>query len=169
MNLPPIGETKAQIEFKPLASSYPWLCVFSSLISWAVLLVVLLVSEYWIDNLELPNILWLWLGLLVLLSLVFTFYAAKACAYQQGSFELMFKSGLWWKKKTAVSFSRIQHIDLSHGPLERKLGLASLKFFTAGGAMSDLKIPGLPKATAESIREGILKYAEAEYQSSDEQ
>lgn len=158
-------EPTIQASFQPLAESYPRLCVLSTLIGWSIALVVMLATEYWLDKVILPWFLLPVFALVALLSLTFSYYSAKVCAYQHGDFDLMFKSGLWWKKKTAVSFSRIQHIDLSHGPLERKFGLASLKFFTAGGISSDLKIPGLPKADAEQIREEILKYTEAEYQS----
>ncbi len=167
MNSPTTTEDEPVIEteFLSLAESYPRLCAISTLIGWAVAFGVILGSEYWLDKVILPGLLLPVLGLLALLSVLFSYFSAKVCAYQRGEFDLMFKSGLWWKKKTAVSFSRIQHIDLSHGPLERKLGLASLKFFTAGGSSSDLKIPGLPKADAELIREHILKYTEAEYKS----
>ncbi len=155
-------------EFKPLAASYARLCVISNAIGWGLVLVIMLASDYFLDKVILPVFLIPVFALLALLSLTFSYYAAKACSYYRGDFDLMFKSGLWWRKKTAVSFSRIQHIDLAHGPLERKFGLATLKFFTAGGAMSDLKIPGLLKVDAEEIREEILKFTEAEYQSTHE-
>ena len=163
-NEEPVIET----DFLPLADSYPWLSVISSALGWGLASLVMLASAFSLDNVILPAFLLPLFGLLALLSILFSYFSAKVCAYRRGEFDLMFKSGLWWKKKTAVSFSRIQHIDLTHGPLERKLGLATLKFFTAGGARSDLKIPGLRKADAEHIREQILIYTEAEYQSSHE-
>lgn len=154
--------------FLSLADNYPLLSMISTALSWGIILLVLLASAYFMNWVILPVFLIPVFLLLAALSIVFSYFSAKACSYRRGDFDLMFQRGLWWKKKTAVSFSRIQHIDLSHGPLERKFGLATLKFFTAGGAHSDLIIPGLPKADAEIIRQHILDFTEDEYQSSHE-
>jgi membrane protein YdbS with pleckstrin-like domain len=53
----------------------------------------------------------------------------------------------------------VQHAEVSSGPLQRKYGLASLKFFTAGGSSVDLKIDGLSKERAEEIRSFIMEKA----------
>lgn len=42
--------------------------------------------------------------------------------------------------------------------------MATIKFFTAGGAMSDLKISGLPSERAETLRQDILRYAKENYE-----
>jgi membrane protein YdbS with pleckstrin-like domain len=81
---------------------------------------------------------------------------AKARSYAMREHDILFQDGLFWQKTTAVAFNRIQHIDLTHGPVERKYKIASLKFFTAGGSSVDLKIPGLPEKDAEQIRTLIL-------------
>jgi len=41
--------------------------------------------------------------------------------------------------------------------LQRRFGLATLKFFTAGGANVDLNIEGLDATEAEALREEILR------------
>lgn len=161
-------QTDDEVKFLPLADNYPRLSVVSNGLGWGIALLVMLASAYFLNKVFLPLFLIPAYLLLAALSIVFSYFSAKARSYYRGHFDLMFKSGLWWKKKTAVSFSRIQHIDLSHGPLERKFGLATLKFFTAGGARSDLTIPGLIKADAEKIRAQILIYTENEYHSSNE-
>lgn len=170
MNSVPNSDTKSALDvsFLPLADNYPKLTALSSALGWGFALLVMLASAFFLDKVFLPVFMLPGFGLLALLSILFSYFAAKARAYHRGEFELLYKSGIWWKKQTAVSFSRIQHIDLAHGPLERKFGLATLNFFTAGGAKSDLSIPGLHKADAEQIREQILTYAQAEYQSSHE-
>ncbi|MBE9548662.1 MAG: PH domain-containing protein [Proteobacteria bacterium] len=160
--------TTEKARFLPLADNYPKLAALSSALGWGFALLVMLASAFFLDKVILPVFMLPVFTLLATLSILFSYFAAKARAYHRGEFELMYKSGLWWKNQTAVSFSRIQHIDLAHGPLERKFGLATLNFFTAGGAKSDLSIPGLRKADAEQIREQILTYAQAEYQSSHE-
>ena len=71
--------------------------------------------------------------------------------------DIAYCSGLFWRKTVMLAFNRIQHIEVSSGPLQRRFGLASLKFFTAGGSSVDLKIDGLKRGRAEQLREYILQ------------
>lgn len=87
---------------------------------------------------------------------VLSWYSAKTKQYALREHDLVYRRGLVWHKTTAVTFNRIQHIDMTSGPLERRLGLCTLKFFTAGGASVDLKLPGLPQLEAEKLRTFIL-------------
>lgn len=70
--------------------------------------------------------------------------------------DIAYRSGLYWKKTVLLPFNRIQHAEVSSGPLQRKYGLASLKFFTAGGGSVDLKVDGLTRERAEDIRSCIM-------------
>jgi|GEM_PF-6009490 len=47
------------------------------------------------------------------------------------------------------------HMIYILGPIERMFGLSKLKIFTAGGASSDLKIPGLLPETANKLKDYI--------------
>lgn len=67
--------------------------------------------------------------------------------------------GLWWRKVTSVSINRVQHLEITEGPLERMLGLSRLIVYTAGGLRSDLVIPGLPNKTARQLKVQILSAA----------
>ena len=70
--------------------------------------------------------------------------------------DIAYRHGLVFRKTILLPFNRVQHIELSSGPLQRRFGLASLKFFTAGGASVDLKMEGLAVDDAGSLREYIL-------------
>jgi membrane protein YdbS with pleckstrin-like domain len=48
----------------------------------------------------------------------------------------------------------MQFVDVSSGPLERSLGLATLRLHTAA-APSDARNPGLPRAEAERLRDQL--------------
>jgi membrane protein YdbS with pleckstrin-like domain len=61
-----------------------------------------------------------------------------------------------WRSVTAVPFNRIQHVESSNTPLDRKYDLATLQLFTAGGSSGDLKINGLDIEIAENLRIFIL-------------
>jgi membrane protein YdbS with pleckstrin-like domain len=71
--------------------------------------------------------------------------------------DIIFKSGVIWRSVTAIPFNRIQHVETSSNPLDRKFELATLQLFTAGGSGGDLKVNGLEKDTAEQLRVFILE------------
>jgi uncharacterized protein len=70
--------------------------------------------------------------------------------------DIVYKSGVFWQTVTAIPFNRIQHVEKSSTPLDRRFHLATLQLFTAGGSGGDLKIHGLSAKTAEKLRTFIL-------------
>src|SRR5690606_32803555 len=57
--------------------------------------------------------------------------------------DLLFRSG-WLKRKLRVVVkSRIQHVSVQSGPIERKFGLSSVSIFTAGSSEADFTIKGI--------------------------
>ena len=75
--------------------------------------------------------------------------------------DVSYKTGLIWFSMTSVPFNRIQHCEVSQGPLARLFDLASVKVFTAGGSSSDLTISGLNKEKAHKLRDYITKLSAA--------
>ena len=63
---------------------------------------------------------------------------------------------LWWRE-THVPNSRVQHVDLKHGPLERRFGLATLVVHTAAVHLSGITVRGLDEADAEQLRGTLAK------------
>jgi len=51
-----------------------------------------------------------------------------------------------------VPFKRIQHSEVTQGPVDRFFNLAKLRVFTAGGSGSDLTIPGLKLEEANKLK-----------------
>ncbi len=66
------------------------------------------------------------------------------------------RSGVFWRTVTNVPRSRVQHIDVSQGPLERAYGLGRLVIFTAGTDHSRVELPGLNHAVAFGLRNHLL-------------
>ncbi|MCU0627327.1 MAG: PH domain-containing protein [Gemmatimonadaceae bacterium] len=56
---------------------------------------------------------------------------------------------------TTIPRFRLQHVDLSRGPLESRAGLATLTLHVAGSG--EHEIPGLPVATAEAVRDALVR------------
>ena len=50
------------------------------------------------------------------------------------------RRGNWWQSETHVPISRVQHLDLKRGPLERSAGLSTLVVHTAGTRMASASV-----------------------------
>lgn len=72
------------------------------------------------------------------------------------------RRGGLWRSETLVPVSRVQHLDLERGPLERQLGLATLVVHTAGTRMAAVKLPLLALDDAEALRTHLARQAEAD-------
>ena len=66
------------------------------------------------------------------------------------------RSGVYWRAVSNVPRSRVQHIDVLQGPLERKYGLGRLVIYTAGTAESKVELPGLTHHVALELRDRLL-------------
>ena len=71
--------------------------------------------------------------------------------------DILYKTGVFWRTVTAIPFNRIQHVEKSSTPLDRRYQLSTLQLFTAGGSGGDLEIHGLPANSAEDLRTFILE------------
>ncbi len=93
-------------------------------------------------------------GVLVFLAglIVFTKLSFNKKGYTFREHDTIYKSGLISETTTIIPFNRVQHVALHQGFISRKLGLASVELFTAGGSSSDLEIPGLLLADAQIIK-----------------
>jgi membrane protein YdbS with pleckstrin-like domain len=59
---------------------------------------------------------------------------------------------------TLVPFVRVQHIDVTRGPLDKMFGTASLVVHTAGTHNSIVTVAGLAPDTASQIRDAIREH-----------
>jgi membrane protein YdbS with pleckstrin-like domain len=69
---------------------------------------------------------------------------------------LLLRHGVWWRTEVFVPRARVQHTEVHEGPLLRRLGMATLKVFTAGTRMAELEVQWLPRAAALELRDRLL-------------
>lgn len=93
-------------------------------------------------------------GFIVVMSYLYD----KSKSYTLREHDISLYSGVIFKKVTIQPFLRIQHIELKRGPVDRKLDLASIQVFSAGGALHTFELPGLMHDDALAMREYILKH-----------
>ena len=109
---------------------------------------------------------WLWIPAAVLvLVIVWGLWLIRrqvaAMSYVELSDDLVIRKGRLFRQVSSIPFGRLQYVDLQSGPLERKLGMATLQIFTASPSTS-ATVPGLPTETAERMRERLMQRGEAQ-------
>ncbi|HEU4893439.1 MAG TPA: PH domain-containing protein [Vicinamibacterales bacterium] len=66
------------------------------------------------------------------------------------------RRGVLWRRTITVPKSRVQHTDVSQGPLQRTYALGTLVVYTAGTDHAKVELPGLSYARAVRIRDHLL-------------
>ena len=70
---------------------------------------------------------------------------------------LEIKSGVWFKEDQAVPWARVQHADVSQGPIQRMYGIGTLTVYTAGTANSSVAMEGMTYEKAIDLRDEIIR------------
>jgi membrane protein YdbS with pleckstrin-like domain len=101
---------------------------------------------------------------LVLVGLLAERFLARRVAswgYAERNDDLMVRRGVLIRRLSVIPYGRMQFIDVTAGPIERTLGLATLRMHTAAAA-SDARIPGLDSAAAAALRDQLAALGEAQ-------
>lgn len=149
----------ATLEYSPLEKNLLKADVIWTLIFYTIAFAVTLALKY-IFEIEFfvnyAHYFWLVIGALLIISLLFIRSVFKKKSYAIRQKDIIYKKGLFWQSSTVIPFNRVQHCEVSQGPIDRYFNLAELKIFTAGGASSDLTIDGLLPETANRIKDFIV-------------
>ena len=86
----------------------------------------------------------------------------KRRRYRLNEMGLRIRRGLVWHAELSVPYSRIQHTDVSRGPIERWFGLSTLIVHTAGTENASVSLDGLPAPRAYRIRDLLLVAVETD-------
>jgi hypothetical protein len=84
-----------------------------------------------------------------------------AWGYTERHDDLMVRRGVMIRRQSVVPYGRMQFIDVTAGPVERSLGLATVRMHTAAAA-SDARIPGLERTEASRLRDQLAQLGEAQ-------
>ena len=100
------------------------------------------------------------LALVLILYLPMKRYRSRG--YDMADDRLRVVKGVLFHADTVVPFSRVQHLDVEQGPIERAFGIARLILHTAGTHNASVTVPGLAHGTAVEMREAIRAHVKRE-------
>ena len=75
---------------------------------------------------------------------------------------LVIQRGVLWRSITSIPLSRVQHTDVSQGPLQRSYSLGTLVVHTAGTDNASISLGGLQHSVALRIRDHLVSSDEAD-------
>jgi len=111
-----------------------------------------------------PAAIALWIGWALLLAAAAAYVWAYPPArhrhlrYRVDDVGITIRDGVFWRAWSALPRVRIQHTDVSQGPLQRRYGVAELKLYTAGSRFTRIDLPGLEHAVALALRDELQRH-----------
>ena len=84
----------------------------------------------------------------------------RAWGYAEREDDLLVRRGVLVRRTSVVPYGRMQYVDVTSGPLDRRLGLATVTLHTAAAA-TDASIPGLLAEEATRLRDRLAALGEA--------
>ena len=139
--------------------------IFAGIVSILGLLAIAItffVVERWIWFIILGSIgfvlMWLWA-----MALYWPRVDHRYTSWRLVELGLDIRKGVFWQHRISVPRARVQHVDVSQGPLQRNFGLAELTIYTAGTQNSSVKINGLAHPVATEVRNELISKQGSEH------
>ncbi len=153
----PLSAWPDTVDWRPVSRRLIWLEQVHLLGILAGVLLVCAVAAWWLGP---------WILAVVLLALlaagvraVLIVRSVRAWGYAERDVDLLVRHGLLVRRLSIVPYARMQFVDVTAGPLERALGLATVQMHTAAAA-SNARVPGLDRADASRLRDRLTALGE---------
>ncbi|MEM9412715.1 MAG: PH domain-containing protein [Planctomycetota bacterium] len=161
----PIQESPFQnIDSRQIIVSRIASLIFSGIVSIGILIGILV---FWFNL----GVGWQWgliaaAGALLILfllitSLVWPNWEYQATHWRLTNLGLEIHRGVFWKHRISVPFARVQHADVSQGPLQRQFDLGKLTVHTAGTQNASVELEGISHEQAIRLRDEIVSQRKA--------
>lgn len=165
------GETLRELDgFEPLAPQYVRLEQRTSYIAALILCVIVMVGTAPLLAAALKNV-WASLGILVsglaiagLFVLGSHFWPRikyRHIHWRLSETGMEIRRGVFWQHRISVPMARVQHVDVSQGPVQRLFDLGTLTIHTAGTKNASVELEGLQYAEALQLRDRLIRQRES--------
>jgi uncharacterized protein len=144
------------ITFERIDPAYRRVSLITVMIIMLILLISFGVALYLIEGLRTPVFVWIFVTIWTLITVFWVYLVYQdyhTTGYAIRDKDLVYKSGIFYRNMVVVPFNRVQHCEISQGPVSRYFGLSSLTVYTAGGSSSDVDIDGLTTENAYKLKQ----------------
>ena len=73
---------------------------------------------------------------------------------------LQIHRGVYWRHRIAIPTARVQHVDISQGPVQRLFELGTVTIHTAGTHNASIELDGLRHTDAVELRDHLIELKE---------
>ncbi len=127
----------------------------------ALALVAGVAAGWWFGGRSIATITGAVIGVVAAVWLVTLRRRYAAWGYLERDDDLLVRRGVLIRRLSVVPYGRMQFLDVTAGPVDRWLGLATVQLHTAAAA-TDAHIPGLATADAAALRDRLATLGEAQ-------
>lgn len=99
------------------------------------------------------------IGIEIVCAFVMPRLTYKYTSYRVSAAGLEIRSGVLWRSIVTVARSRVQHLDVTQGPIERNFELGRLHIHTAGTSNATVSLWGIDHETAKILRDDLGHWA----------
>ena len=104
-------------------------------------------------------------GILLLTLLYFAIFwpykAFRHATWRLDDEGLEIRRGVIWRHRISIPLGRVQHADVSQGPLQRQFDIGKLTVHTAGTQNASIDLDGLTHSVALEMRDRLVKQGES--------
>lgn len=148
-----------QGQWQRLHPNYLKVKLISIVVTWIILISAVMVPA--VTNLDKHVYLPLGIGLVLILiwRIIRAPRAYRRWGYAETDSDIYVTNGLMYRQMQCVPYGRMQQVDVSSGPLERRFNLGKVTMTTASTS-SDVTIPGLRRDVAAALRDRLIERGE---------
>ena len=141
------------LDLIPISAKYFKIILINICFIYAIFVGILLALYSFADDSGINEVFWYLIGLictLCIISIVMYYIGFKKRMYAMREKDMTYSHGYLVNKTVTLPYNRIQHIEIARSFLARKLGLSTLKIYSAGQSGGDIAVKGLPKDVADT-------------------
>jgi len=156
--LSPLEPWPETVDWRPVSPRLVWVEQLHLLAGTAPLLVGCLVAWLVLDTTLAPLAAAV-VALIAAVRAVLIPRIVRSWGYAERERDLLVRHGRLVRRLSIVPYARMQFVDVTAGPLERALNLATVQLHTAAAA-TDARIPGLEPPEASRLRDRLAALGE---------
>ncbi|MFP9115484.1 PH domain-containing protein [Flavobacterium sp. RHBU_3] len=152
-------------ELTPVHPQYLKVVWFNIALVYGIIAIGAGVAFYFIEDIK-PYWVYIMLGyaLVLVTNIIVQVINFRNKGFAFREHDVIYRSGAISTTTTIIPYTRVQHVAEHEGIVSRMLGLSSIEIFTAGGAGSDIRIPGLEKVHAAAVKKLLVGKIEKDTQ-----
>ncbi|EDP70718.1 membrane-flanked domain [Flavobacteriales bacterium ALC-1] len=149
------------VDLKPIEPKYFIIILVNTLIAYIIpIIAIIIIRDFAEQDADIKNAFWYLISIICFfcfITILINYLGFKKRKYAMREKDITYSHGYLINNTITLPYNRIQHIEIARSFLARKLGLSTLKIYSAGQSGGDIAIKGLPKDIADAQYAFLIK------------